>query len=202
MNMTDLTFNAANAVSFERGNAPTQNKSLLSRSRKKRRGAMLIDNSFALLIAVGVLVGIVILFFTVRENLRHTTMATLMTQLAGNTEAAYANFNSYGTGSLVDILDKGGDIPRSARVENSGTVGIESPYGTAITVVGAGTDFIITAVGLSDAACVKVLENTVGNQVDPVQAVSLGGTAQTLPLSKASISTGCAGGSTDVAITY
>ena len=54
---------------------------------------------------VPVLVGIVILFFTVRENLRHTTMATLMTQLAGNTEAAYANFNSYGTSSLIDILD-------------------------------------------------------------------------------------------------
>lgn len=173
--------------------------------RRSRRGMLgLTDQAFVAMIAVFGIALLVGTFITVRGNIRDNDTSTLFTQIVGNVEASFANATSYPSGSLIALLDAGGYVPTSARVEaDDGTVSMVSPYGTAITITGNGAaDYTIAIVGLARAACVKLLENAVGFNADPVKGVTLGTTAQTLPLTKASIAAGCTGGSTDVSVTY
>jgi hypothetical protein len=162
------------------------------------------DMGFTLLIGVFLLAALTVTFLTVRGNMRDNSTAQLLSQMVGNVEASFANTNSYDSGNLLTLLDAGGYIPASARtVDGDGNVGMVSPHGGAVTVTGSGgANYTITLAALPDETCVKVLENAVGFSASPLSAVSLGGTTQTLPLTKTAIATGCAGGSTDVAVTY
>lgn len=173
--------------------------------RASRRGILgMTDMGFTVLIGVFLLAALTVTFLTVRGNVRDNNTAQLLSQMVGNVEASFANTNSYPTGSLIALLDAGGYIPDSARtVDGDGIVGMVSPVGGAVTVAGnGGANYTITLAALPDETCVKLLENAVGFSASPLSGVSLGGTAQTLPLSKTSIAAGCTGGSTDVAVTY
>lgn len=183
----------------------TPSKPTRKMSRRSRRGILgLTDQAFVAMIAVFGIALLVGTFITVRGNIRDNDTSALFTQLIGNVEASFANTTTYPNGSLIALLDAGGYVPTSARVEaNDGTVSMVSPYGTAITIAGNGAaDYTIAFASLANAACVKLLENAVGFNADPVKGVTLGTTAQTLPLTKASIAAGCTGGSTDVSVTY
>ena len=173
--------------------------------RASRRGILgMTDMGFTVLIGVFLLAALTVTFLTVRGNVRDNNTAQLLSQMVGNVEASFANTNSYPTGSLIALLDAGGYIPDSARtVDGDGNVGMVSPLGGAVTVAGSGgANYTITLAALPDETCVKLLENAVGFSASPLSGVSLGGTAQTLPLTKTSIAAGCTGGSTDVAVTY
>ena len=173
--------------------------------RASRRGILgMTDMGFTVLIGVFLLAALTVTFLTVRGNVRDNNTAQLLSQMVGNVEASFANTNSYPTGSLIALLDAGGYIPDSARtVDSDGNVGMVSPLGGAVTVAGSGgANYTITLAALPDETCVKLLENAVGFSASPLSGVSLGGTAQTLPLTKTSIAAGCTGGSTDVAVTY
>ena len=182
----------------------TSKKPARSAPRRKRRGLGMTDSGFVVLLAVFALVGVTTLFLTVRGNVRDNNAAQLFTQMIGNVEASFANTTSYPSGSLIALLDAGGYVPNSARVVASdGTVSMVSPYGSAVTVTGSGgADYSIAFAALSNSACVKLLENSVGFSTNPVKGVTLGSTAQSLPLTKATIAAGCTGGSTDVTVTY
>jgi len=173
--------------------------------RASRRGILgMTDMGFTVLILVGLLAALTLTFLGVRGNMRDNSTAQLLSQMVGNVEASFANTNSYDSGNLLTLLDAGGYIPASARtVDGDGNVGMVTPLGTAVTITGSGgANYTITLAALPDKTCVKLLENAVGFSASPLSGVSLGGTAQTLPLTKANIAAGCTGGSTDVAVTY
>lgn len=175
-------------------------------SRRKLRGLSLVETLLVVGVIVIVLVGILVTYSTVQNNLRATQLTTQTTQLVGGLQRAYATAPSYDTGDLVAVLDGGGDIPtRARRVDSSGTVTIENPYGGAVTVVGDGAQSaVVTLNDIPQTACERFLEAFIGlgATTSDLESVTVGTTNMTLPLTRSAIATNCIDGDNDVALGY
>lgn len=187
---------------------PTPKKQLKRQPRRTRRGAFdLVSTFLAIGIGILIIVSVVTIYRSILDTYRITSLTWQMTQMTGALQRAYANSPSYDTGSLIAVLDGGGDIPTAARrVASDGTVSAETPYGGAITFVGdGGQDLTVTINDLPEGACEKFLEGFVGiaaSQSD-LESVTIGATALTMPLTRTGIATGCAAGTdNDVAMVY
>ncbi len=177
-------------------------------ARRTRRGASeLISTILAAGLAILVIVAAITIYRSILDTYRVTNLTWQMTQMTGALQRAYANSPSYDSGSLIPVLDGGGDIPAAARrVASDGTVSIETPYGGAITFAGdGGQDLTITINDLPEGACEKFLEGFVGlaaSQSD-LESVSISATALTMPLTRTGVATGCvAGADNDTVMVY
>jgi len=176
-------------------------------SRRRRRGALGLVGTF---LSVGVGILLIVAAFTLYRSVLDTyrvTQLTLQTgQMIGSIQRAYANSPSYDDGSLVAVLDGGDDIPAAARrVASDGTVGIQTPYGGAITFVGDGGNNLTVAIAdLPQGACEKFLEGFIGlgSSASDLSSIAVGTTAMTLPLGRVDIATGCVPGTNNVTLVY
>jgi hypothetical protein len=176
-------------------------------SRRRRRGALGLVGTF---LSVGVGILLIVAAFSLYRSVLDTyrvTQLTLQTgQMIGSIQRAYANSPSYDAGSLVAVLDGGGDIPTAARrVSADDTVSIQTPYGGAITFVGdGGSELTITIADLPQGACEKFLEGYIGlgSNASDLSGITVGLTAMPLPLGRAAIATGCVDGENSVILVY
>ncbi len=179
-------------------------------ARRKRRGFISIDFMFVLGMIILGTVSVIALGSTMQKSWRATQLTTQITQIVGGLQRAYASSPLYDTGPLIDVLDGGGDIPPAARgpAPSGGKVTIVTPYGGAVTVVGAANrkTATVTINDLPQEACNRFLEGFVGLSVKNTDMISVtvGSNKQTLPLTRAKISLACTSTETDndVAIVY
>ena len=183
-----------------------------SLQRRRRSGLTLFGALMALTLFAGAVIGAVTLYNTAQENQDRNDAQALLTTLTVAVKQIHQGAPTYGTGSLVTLLDQRGAIPAGARQESttttgtgntavtSTTVSIGHPFGNSVTVVGAGTGFEIAFNGLEPENCAMMLDPYAGQRPGGggLQGVEVGGTAVTLPMTPASIGTACTGASNNV----
>ena len=173
-------------------------------ARRKLRGMGLTDSALQIGLFVLALVLILSLFNTILKSYRATNHTILMTQLTTGIQRAYASSASFDTGNLIPVLDGGGDIPGSARVDTSGTITIKNPYGGAVTVVGANGQVTLTTNDVPQKGCESYLTNFVGLNSDrtDIKALKVGSSTLTLPITALTVASSCVSGANTIEVTY
>ncbi len=180
--------------------------------RRHRRGLTLFGALMALTLFAGAVIGAVTLYNTAQENQDRNDAQALLTTLTVAVKQIHQGAPNYGTTSLVGLLDARGAIPAGSRQTSTSTTttnGVESttttvsighPFGSDVTVTGAGTGFEITFNGLERENCAMMLDPYAGQRPGGggLQGVEVGGTAVTLPMTPASIGTACNAASNNV----
>ena len=176
--------------------------------RRHRRGLTLFGALMALTLFAGAVIGAVTLYNTANETQDRNEAQALLTSLTVAVKQIHQGAPSYGTGSLVSLLDARGAIPATARQSTSTTtagvttttVSIRHPFGAAVTVVGATTQFEITFEDLERENCAMMLDPYAGQTQGGggLRGVEVGGAAITFPMTPASIGNACTAASNDV----
>ena len=180
--------------------------------RRHRRGLTLFGALMALTLFAGAVIGAVTLYNTAQENQDRNDAQALLTALTVAVKQIHQGAPTYGTGSLVTLLDQRGAIPAAARQESTTTTGtgdtavtsttvtIGHPFGSDVTVTGAGTKFAITFNGLEKENCAMMLDPYAGQRPGGggLQGVKVGGQDVQLPMTPASIGTACNADSNNV----
>lgn len=180
--------------------------------RRHRKGLTLFGALMALTLFAGAVIGAVTLYNTAQENQDRNDAQALLTTLTVAVKQIHQGAPTYGTGSLVGLLEQRGAIPAGARqttdtttttggvTTTTTTVSIGHPFGSNVTVVGAGTGFEITFNGLERENCAMMLDPYAGQRPGGggLQGVEVGGTDIPLPMTPASIGTACTAASNNV----
>ena len=180
----------------------------LERRWHSRRGVSLVDFVLYLGLAAVVVAGAVLAYNNVENRQKRLQTSQLVTEVFTAVADLHRTGASYGTGDLIQTLEAAKRVPskgRSSVTDDDGntTTTITSPFGDNVTVVGAGTTFTVTVVDMTEANCIDLLTSYAdqGEEESSLAGVAIEGTAQTLPLSVATISSTCAADS-DVALTF
>lgn len=186
---------------------------LASRLRRRRRsGLTLFGALMALTLFAGAVIGAVTLYNTAQENQDRNDAQALLTSLTVAVKQIHQGAPTYGSGSLVALLDDRGAIPAGARQSTTTTTGtgdaavtattvsIGHPFGSDVTVTGAGTGFEITFNGLEPENCAMMLDPYAGQRPGGggLQGVEVGGSPVDLPMNPTSISSACTAASNNV----
>ena len=187
-----------------------------SRSRRWR-GFSLFGVLLGLAVAGVVIVGAVALYNQTQESAGRSEILTLLSQLKGAVERTYAGRPSYGTGSLIDTIDRRGGIPDNARVSTTTTTGtgasavttttvsIMHPFNDAVTVTGQGGQYEIAFANLDNEVCATLADVYVGQTRARTGLVSIkfgSATATAAPVSVAQVTSGCSGGAGGNTVTF
>ena len=172
----------------------------------RRRGAAMTENLLVLGAVVIVLAGIFAAYQTGMSQIRSNRLITNVTQIVGAIDRIYANAPTIDAGNLIPVLAGRGDIPASAQAtDSSGNPTVETPYGTAVTIVGDGaTNVVLTVNAIPEAACERFLEafNSSGATSDRLEQLSVNGTFQARPMTASVMAAACLSTSNTIALQY
>lgn len=174
--------------------------------RRRWSGLNLFGVLMALSLVAAAVIGTVTIYNSARETQARNDSQQLLTQLVVSVHQIYQGESQYPDGeSLIDELDVRGAIPGSARTTAGGgvdgdgnaiptTVGIENPFGGAVTVEGDGDRFTIEFTDLQQANCAALLDPYVGQTRGSggLWRIDIGGTNGDGSLSENDVSTNCA----------
>lgn len=177
----------------------------------RRRGVSLVDFLLYLTLAAVVMAGAVLAYNNVDNRQKRLQTAQLVNEIYAGVSDLHRGGASYGTGNLIPTLDDAKMVPSKGRRETTTgtgrnvvtTVGINTPFGDAVAVTGAGNTFIITIEEMSEANCIDLVSNYADQDSDEssLAAISIGGTDLTMPATVAQISAAC-DEDDDVALTW
>lgn len=149
----------------------------------RQAGITLLEVGMALLVTVFVIIGILALFGGIFSTSKVTNETNYLTSLAGNVENTYGTNHNYGTSDLTAGLVSTKNAPAPMIV---GT-GLVNSWGGAVTVTGANQFFTLQETNVPQKECIQLAQT---GSVSP-SAISINGTAQTLPLTSAAAAAGC-----------
>ncbi len=185
----------------------------LGRTRRRwrrRRGVSLVDFLLYLTLAAVVVAGAVLAYNNVDNRQKRLQTAQLVNEIFAAVSDLHRSGASYGSASLITILDDSKMIPSRGRRETPGanagdpsTISINTPFGDTVDVTGAGNTFVITVEEMSEANCIDLVSNYADQDSDEssLAEISIGGTDLAMPATVAEISTAC-DDDDDVALTY
>ena len=131
--------------------------------RRRWRGMTLFGVLMGLSLGAIAVIGSLTLYNSSRETQARNAAQQLLTQLVVAVHQIYQGESQYPDGDdLIPALDVRGAIPGSARTEEGDDVGIENPFGGAVTVTGAGDRYKIAFTDLQQANCATLLDPYVG----------------------------------------
>jgi type II secretory pathway pseudopilin PulG len=161
---------------------PQQGRSAEAIAKSRQTGASLVEAVLFLVIVVVILLGVFALFSGAFSTSKIQNEMSYMQTLSGDVESLYATNHNYGTADITASLVSTKNAPSPMIV---GT-GLVNSWGGAVTVTGATNDFIITTASVPQKECIQLSQAS----INPV-AVSINGTAQTLPLTVAAVTAAC-----------
>lgn len=148
----------------------------------RQAGASLVEAVLFLVIVVVILIGIFGLFSGAFSSSKVQTETNNMSALAGDVENVYATNHDYGTADITASLVSTRNAPTPMIV---GT-GLVNSWGGAVTVMGSSATFTISSAGIPQKECIQLAQIA----INPT-AVSINGTAQTLPLTVPAVTAAC-----------
>lgn len=151
-------------------------------AESRQSGASLVEAVLFLVIVVVILIGIFGLFSGAFSTSKVQTETNNMSALAGDVENVYATNHDYGTADITASLVSTRNAPTPMIV---GT-GLVNSWGGAVTVMGASSVFTLSSASIPQKECVQLSQIA----INPT-AVSINGTAQTLPLTVAAVTAAC-----------
>ena len=169
------------------------------RARRARRGTDLFSAVLYLVAFVVVIAGLIALYTSVMNGIRGNQLTLLHMRAVSTVENAYRSQASYESGDLLVILKVSGNFSdKEVWKVSDGVYAMRSPYNTAMTVTGSGTRTVtIGTAALPPAACTSLLEA----MIDPgrrVSAVTVNGTALTMPATSTAVGAACDGATDDL----
>jgi len=159
-----------------------RNRATSATANSRQAGASLIEAVLFLVIVVVVILGVFALFTGAFSTSKIQNEMNYVQTLSGNVESLYATNHNYGTADITASLVSTKDAPTPMIV---GT-GLVDSWGGAVTVAGVTNDFTITYNAVPQKECIQLSQAS----LNPI-AVSINGTAQTLPLTVAAVTTAC-----------
>ena len=164
----------------------------------------MVSYIFYLAIFAIVIAGLIGVYLTVTNNIKTSNLIRQVYQITATVDRAYQFQATYENGSMIQTVVVGGDM-RDNATGTPGNYQLWSPFETEITVVGNGArDYTLTINDLVDGTCTTML-NTFGAGRNDVEAITVNGTALTVPVTPATVSANCDGNADnqyDVALTF
>jgi type II secretory pathway pseudopilin PulG len=148
----------------------------------RQAGASLVEAVLFLVVVAVILIGVFALFSGAFSSSKVQTEMSYVQALAGDVESLYATNHDYGTADITATLTSTKNAPSPMIVGAT----LVNSWGGQVTVTGASTVFIISSAGIPQKECIQLAQVS----INPV-AISINGTAQTLPLTVAAATTAC-----------
>jgi type II secretory pathway pseudopilin PulG len=148
----------------------------------RQAGASLVEAVLFLVIVVVILLGIFALFSGAFSASKVQNEMSYMQTLAGDVESLYATNHDYGTADITATLTSTKNAPTPMIVGAT----LVNSWGGLVTVTGASAVFIINTAAIPQKECIQLAQVS----INPT-AVSINGTAQTLPMTVAATTTAC-----------
>jgi Tfp pilus assembly protein PilE len=153
-------------------------------AESRQAGASLVEAVLFLVIVVVILLGIFALFSGAFSSSKVQTEMSYMQTLAGDVESLYATNHDYGASDITATLTSTKNAPTPMIVGAT----LVNSWGGQVTVTGASTVFVISSASVPQKECIQLAQVS----INPT-AVSINGTAQTLPLTVAGTTAACSG---------
>ena len=169
--------------------------------RQRRRGVSLVDFLLYLTLAAVVAAGAVLAYNNVDNRQKRLATSQMVNEIYAAVSDLHRSGASYGTGSLVGILEDAKMIPSKGRRETTAgegatavtTVGINTPFGDTVLVTGAGNTFTIEIENMTEANCLDLVTNyaDLDEAESSLSEISVEGTDLPMPASVAEIAAAC-----------
>lgn len=150
--------------------------------QSRQAGASLVEAVLFLVIVAVILIGIFGVFSGAFSSSKVQTETNNMSALAGDVENVYATNHDYGTSDITASLVSTRNAPTPMIVG----AGLVNSWGGAVTVTGASSVFTVSSTAIPQKECIQLAQIA----INPT-AVSINGSAQTLPLTVAGVSGAC-----------
>lgn len=129
-------------------------------SRRRQRGASLLEGIAYLGIAAIVVIGAIALLRTAFGSANANTMLEQLSSMQTATRKLYMTTQgSYGAGSLNGPIIAAGAVPQGMSVKTADST-ISNAWGGAVTLTGANTAFTISYANVPQDVCVDALTGT------------------------------------------
>ncbi len=153
-----------------------------SAGESRQAGASLVEAVLFLVIVAVILIGVFALFSGAFSSSKVQTEMSYVQTLAGDVESLYATNHDYGTADITATLTSTKNAPSPMIVGAT----LVNSWGGQVTVTGASTVFTISSAGIPQKECIQLAQIS----INPV-AISINGTAATLPLTVAATTAAC-----------
>lgn len=162
--------------------------SLTRGTRRRQRGASLLEGIAYLGIAAMVVIGAIALLRTAFGSANANTMLEQLSSMQTAARKLYMTTQgNYGTTTLDGPVIAAGAVPQGMSV-NTGTSTITNAWGGAVTLAGATTNFTITYASVPQDVCVDALT---GTTTGFTQVAVNGAAAVPTPVSPSAATTAC-----------
>lgn len=123
-----------------------------------QRGISLIEAVLYLVIALAVIVGGIIFFQQAQLSNKVTDTARISVSLSSEIRALYANQRTFGTDDMTEALVMAGAVPFNlvSSMGDGSNTAILHPFGSLLSITGAGDQFIIRFDNMREDACVRL----------------------------------------------
>lgn len=148
----------------------------------RQAGASLVEAVLFLVIVAVILIGVFALFSGAFSSSKVQNEMNYVQALAGDVESLYATNHDYGTADITATLTSTRSAPPPMIVGAT----LVNSWGGAVTVTGASSVFTINYAGVPQKECIQLSQIS----VNPT-AVSVNGTALTLPLTVTAVTAAC-----------
>lgn len=171
----------------------------MQQTKSKQQGMTLIEGLAFLGIFAVVIGGALMMFGSADSSQKSTQHISELTALRTAMKQLYQGQGSYGTVNVNNTLNTAKKIPSTIAVNTATTpVTLSTAWNGAISVAGATTTFTVTSTLVPQDVCVQVVAGASNNGWT---ALSVGGTAVTLPATPAAAATACSGATNTVVLT-
>lgn len=178
-------------------------------THKGYRGEGLVSMLLYMVIVAVIIIGIIALFFTVRDSYRENIATIMLNNLVGSVSKVYGTNRNYGSDTnLITVLEGFGALPDDARVDDGTTVTLEHPFGGPITIVGGPSGvtnrYAIAFTELDDDICSTMAGkySTQSRGRSGIDTLDVNGTVLTRPIAPPAINAACTSGDGANTITW
>lgn len=166
---------------------------------RRQSGATLLEQLLVAIAIAGLIGGAIVTWISVQtsandnDNLRDTAL------LMSKVRSVFDGQSSYGTGSLNATLLTYRAVP-PAMINGSN---INNAWGGTVTVTGAGATYTISSASIPQESCATMVKNFGGptGGGSGITAMTVNGTAVTLPVTPGAAATACSATSNTVVLT-
>lgn len=165
--------------------------------QRKQSGMTLMEMIASLAIIAMVVIGALALYNSASSTQQGTQMLKNIIAVRSATQQMYVGQGGYGTASLNRALIVANKIPSDMSVDRTNWT-ITTSWGGALTVTGATTNFTMELTQVASDMCIALLTGVPTGW----SAVTVGGTAVTLPINTGNATTACSTGTAPYTIIW